>query len=263
MTSTGTAYTITGTGSGQRAARDAVPNRAHGPHRALSAAVLPSIDRDAAAIHPSMSRDWETHVYFEHRPLTPVLLAAVLAGLGASGISPDRAGAARYPALASLDGGTAAELEDLLRSREPPVGPGYGVLPCRVRRPALPEAEAFLTFSRPDPITGLDGVILAVDGGCFGDDTGTALDAASDWLFALCRALDATYGWADWETASFLVAAPSRRDVRAGRLPRRMRLNALGPALAHLAPDEVTGRWEDGVVVFERGDAASSAGPSP
>jgi hypothetical protein len=185
-----------------------------------------------------VGRDWESHVYFEHRPLTPALVEDVLRRLAGAGLRLGAPAGEDFPALRGfrLDGSGPvvidAEIDELLRSRPPPVGSGYGVLPLLVQRPGLSgEGFASLTFARPDPATGLDGATLVVDGALFRSDEETALEAAFAWFGVLCESLDAAYGWADWETASFLVAAPSRREVRAGSLPRLMRFNALGRGL--------------------------------
>ena len=98
-------------------------------------------------------------------------------------------------------------------------------------RPGLPPGAAFLTFGRPDAETSLDSVSLIVDGGLFRGDQVGALDAAFDWFAALGELLDVVYGWGDWETAVMFDAPPTRRDVRAGRVPRLLRFNAFGAAL--------------------------------
>jgi hypothetical protein len=214
-----------------------------------------------------MTRDFEIHVYFEHRPLTAELVDALLAGLAAAGLDLGAPEPDAYPALAGFaatDSGAgraaAQDLETLLRSKEPPVGAGYGILPLRTPPSGDAGAQAFLTFSRPDPSTGLDGVSLVVDGAAFLRDEPAALDAAFEWFAVLCCRLDVLYGWADWETATFLVAAPSRRDVRAGALPRLLRFNAVGPGLAaavDLPAIESSARryrrLANGVVLFEAG----------
>ena len=197
-----------------------------------------------------MTRDWETHVYFEHRPLTAPLVEGLLERLAAAGLHLGAPPGEAYPALVGFHLGGArpcvavTDVEHLLRSREPPVGPGYGVLPLAIAADGLPgEHHAFLTFARPDRATDLDGLTLVVDGALFRHDEPTALDAAYAWFVLLCEALPLVYGWADWETATFLVAAPSRRDVRSGRLPRLMRFNAVrGELESVLAEPEVAAR---------------------
>lgn len=214
-----------------------------------------------------MTRDFELHIYFEHQPLTDRLIDALLEDLAAAGLHLGSPADHAYPALAGFsktDTGryraSTGDLEIYLRSKEPPVGAGYGVLPFRITVPELPDAQAFLTFSRPDSSTGLDGVSLIVDGAASARHQPAALDAAFRWFASLCARLPVAYGWGDWETATVLVAAPSRRDVRAGVLPRLLRFNAIGPALSgavDLAKAEATAlrfdRLPNGVVLFEAG----------
>lgn len=183
-----------------------------------------------------MSQDWEQHLYFPHQPLTAARLESVFTRLAITGLHLDHT-AAGYPvlALAGPDGRVrldTAALEDLLRNRRPPVGPGYGVLPLRFHGEGPGEdCPAYLTFGRTDPASGLDSVTLVVDGAAArgGHEHGPA--AALDWLTALAEPLAAVYGWADWETATFLVAAPMRRDVLGGEVRRLFRVNLFGPAL--------------------------------
>ena len=212
-----------------------------------------------------MGRDWEAHVYFEHRPLTAALLTRLLARLAGAGLRLGAPPDERYPALSGfrLQGSrpavVAEDLETLLRGKEPPVGAGYGIMPFLVEHPAFSgDSHAFLTFARPDPSTRLDGATLVVDGAAFRPDEATALDTAFEWFALLCDALAAVYAWADWETATFLVAAPSRRDVRAGRIPRLMRFNAIrrdGQAAVDGAALDRTARVRrvGDLVLFERG----------
>src|SRR5262249_55236380 len=149
------------------------------------------------------------------------------------------------PALLGLRTGEAltdAALEDVLRDRKPPVGPGYGVMPLWLRRAEGLDGAAFFSFGRPDRGTGLDRVMLVLDGELFQGDEPVALDAAFALFALLCAELDAVYGWSDWETATFLEAAPTARDVRAGTLPRLLRFNALPLAmLARLEAPELYG----------------------
>jgi len=221
-----------------------------------------------------MTRDFELHIYFEHEPLTGRLVDALLDDLAVDGLHLGGPTAAAYPAFAGISGtgapsdnASAEDLEMLLRSKQPPVGAGYGVLPFSISIPELHDAQAFLTFSRPDGATGLDGVSLIVDGAAFARHQPAALDAAFRWFASLCSRLAAVYGWGDWETATFLVAAPSRRDIRAGVLPRLLRFNAIGPSLfgaVDLAAAEATAprfrRLVNGVVLFEAGRDLPTAG---
>ena len=183
-----------------------------------------------------MSQDWEQQLFFPHGPLTAALLDVLFTRLAAAGLFLDLP-ATEYPALALAgpDGRTRLEppaLEDLLRSRQPPVGPGYGVLPLRVHSEgAAPGVPAFLTFGRPHRASGLDSVTLAVDGAAAHGDHERGPAPALDWLTALAQPLAAVYGWADWETATFLVAAPMRRDILSGTIRRLFRWNLFGPAL--------------------------------
>jgi hypothetical protein len=70
-----------------------------------------------------------------------------------------------------------------------------------------------------------------VDGSVARGDERRGPASAPAWLSALAGAVGAVYGWADWETATFLVAAPMRRDIAAGTIGRLFRVNFFGPAL--------------------------------
>lgn len=212
-----------------------------------------------------MSRDWETHLYSEPRPLTAARVEGLLARLAAANLPLYLDGADRFPVRDAfvVDDGPPrlrdVDVEDLLRSRPPPRGNGYGVLPLRVARPELPAGcDAFLRFGVTDAGSGLEITSLAVDGALFAPDEAPALDAAFEWLALLSADSALVYGWADWETAVFLQAAPSRREARAGLLPRLMRFNALGPdflrSLDRAALRAQAERWRtlpDGTVLFQ------------
>ena len=192
------------------------------------------------------------------------MIQDLLDALAAAGLALGAPASERFPALDAFEwvAGTprlrVEDVETLLRSKEPPVGAGYGVLPLRVTRAGLAEQPAFLSFGRPDPSTGLDALSLIVDGALFREDEAHALDVAFDWLVLLCVQFPVLYGWADWETATFLQAAPSRRDVRSGSVPRLMRFNAFAPSLLHHARSAATAdgtrtrRLASGMLICER-----------
>lgn len=213
-----------------------------------------------------MSRDWETHLYGASRPLTAGRLERLLARLAAAGLPLYLDGADRFPARdAFLRGGDLPRLrevdvEELLRSRPPPRGNGYGVLPLRVNLPEAPGGyDAFLRFGAADAATGLEITSLAVDGALFAANEARAMDVAFQWLALLAEeSAPLVYGWAHWETAVFLEAAPSRREVSTGVLPRLMRFNALGldflPSLDRAALQAEAERWRmlpDGTALFQ------------
>jgi hypothetical protein len=218
----------------------------------------------------SMGRDWEINVYIEHRPLTAALLDPLFRNLARAGLMVGAPDAEKYPALAgfNLDGPTPTMrfdvLDQLFRSKEPPVGAAYGIIPLQASGVGPGISAVHLSFARPDPVTGLDGVNMVIDGALFRADEDVALDAAFEWFAILSGHLDAVYGWADWETATFLVAAPSRRDIRSGSVPRLLRFNALGPSL-HTVVDVGTiersatrfRRLATGTVLFEAGEHAA------
>lgn len=186
-----------------------------------------------------MSRDWELHCYFDHRPLTAAFMERVLARLADEGLAVAWDGPDRFPALAGLTRapGGAVRLahpnpELLLRSAPPPVGAGYGVIPLRTTRSGVPRGvPAFFSLARPDA-SGIDSVSLAIDAALFQPDEEAGLDAAFAWLIALCELFTPRYAWGDWETAGFLVATPGRREVQSGQIPRLLRFNAVAPSLA-------------------------------
>ena len=184
-----------------------------------------------------MARDWEEHIYFEHQPLSSRTLARLIARLGADGLVPDMGAEASYSALAAIQAEDERlplgdkQIEAILRTRQPPVGAAYGLLPFRAGRDGLPAAPVLLSFGRPDVASGLDTVSLVVDGRLFRADEGAALDAAVAWLIALAESVDAVYGWGDWETAVMFEASLTARDVRVGHIPRLLRVNLFGPAL--------------------------------
>jgi hypothetical protein len=205
------------------------------------------------------------HVYYEHAPLSAAGMRPLLTALESAGLTLDADASDAFPALPLLlrlrAGETPADaaLEDLLRDRAPPLGPGYGVVPLRLNRAEGLDGAAFLSFGRPDRATGLDRVMLVLDGALFQTDEWAALDVGFDLFALVCAELDAVYGWSDWETATFLEAAPTARDVRAGSLPRLLRFNALTPAmLDRLEAPDLCGRLPrsrrlpSGVLVFER-----------
>jgi hypothetical protein len=217
-----------------------------------------------------MGRDWEIHVYYEHAPLTPAGVQSLLAILEAGGLTLDSDADSAYPTLPVLLRWRAGEvpsgevLEDLLRVRPPPLGPGYGVVPLRACLADGPGGAAFLSFGRPDRVTGLDRLMLVLDGALFQRDEPAALGTAFDLFVRLCADLEAVYGWSDWETATFLEAAPTARDVRAGVLPRLLRFNALNPTLlARLEARDLYARTPrvqrlpSGMLVFERAAGSS------
>ena len=195
------------------------------------------------------------------------MIQELVGALASAGLVLGAAPGERFPALDAFEwvAGTPRlvieDVETLLRSKEPPVGAGYGILPLRVTRANPAEHPAFLSFGRPDPSTGLDALSLIVDGALFREDEARALDLAFDWFVLLCDQLPVLYGWADWETATFLEAAPSRRDVRSGSMPRLMRFNAFAPSLLHHAPSTATAnvtrirRVASGTLVCERARA--------
>lgn len=211
-----------------------------------------------------MARDWEAHVYYDHTQLTRRFVDSLLARLWSSGLELDQS-AGVYPALAGFtwERGrprlTVADAEDLLRSRKPPRGAGYGVLPLRVTLPERLNRPAFLSFAWPDAATALDSVSLVVDGALLAEFDVIAFDAAFEWFSILCEQVNATYGWADWETATFLEASPTARDVRAGHIPRLMRFNAFGRSLLATIDDLAAlessavrlRRLDGGAILFE------------
>lgn len=209
-----------------------------------------------------MSRDWEMHVYFEHRPLTAALVAELLDRLADCHMRLDTTSADRFPALDGFDATVQpprllVDPGPLLRDRQPPVGAGYGVLPLCVALPDAPERwPAFLSFGRPHTATGLDSVSLAVDGAVAVREP-SGMNALVSAFGALCQTLGVVYGWGDWETATFLVAAPTRVQARRGQITRFFRLNAFSPTLlaqldadALLAAAHARHRTPDGALII-------------
>jgi len=221
--------------------------------------------RDRSFILFSVSRDWELHAYFPHRPLTAVMLGPLLAGLEDAGatLAPDAC--MGYPALTVLHGWRRSgrldgiDFEDLLRSRPLPVGAAYGVVPLRLEWSGLAAGAAYLSFARRDPATDLDSACIVIDAAIFRDYEPAALTHAFALFVSLCTLLHAVYAWSDWETATFLEGSPSRRDLLARRLPRLMRFNAARPGLlggydlaAIRARAPRFAETGDGLLVFER-----------
>ncbi len=192
-----------------------------------------------------MGRDWESQLYFPHVTLTPALLEAVLRRLYAAGLAPVAVTAEgdRYPAMAAIamaDGRVivnAPDVETLLRTKAPPLGPGYGVISLSCAEPwtVAGGIGAFLSFPRPDATTNLDAVLLTTAGEAFRDEAGRTVPEAfarcTDWFAALAEELEAIYGWGDWEDISYAVAPPTRPQALAGQSRHLFRLNCFGPAL--------------------------------
>ncbi len=226
-----------------------------------------------------MGRDWESQLYFPHVELTGVRLTALLMRLRAGGLAPTAAtrDGTRFPAMSAIstaDGRiTIAEvdIETLLRTKAPPLGPGYGVITLRCDEPWAGPAgvEAFLSFPRPDPVSGLDAVLLTISGEAFHDALGrtapAAFERSRDWFALLSEELGAIYGWGDWEDISYAVAPPTRPQALAGQVTHLFRLNCFGPALVErlgAGPLSIAGaRWlctgaaivSAGMVYAERG----------
>ncbi len=198
-----------------------------------------------------MGRDWESNLYFPHIELGAARLTALLETLARDGLTlaPTTESGDRFPAMEHIhlhDGRpeiAAVDVEDLLRTRRPPLGAGYGVIALHCREPwaGADGAAAFVSFGRPDAATGLDSLMLTVDGAAMrysGQGSGAAFERCIDWFTSLATHLSAAYGWGDWEDLSFGVALPTRAQVVAGQVPFLFRLNLFGPALVrHLDID--------------------------
>lgn len=192
-----------------------------------------------------MGRDWESQFYFPQIELTGTVLATLLNRLLDAGLrlEPNRPGADQFPAMEAIteqDHRVAVapvDVERLLRTKPPPLGPGYGVIALRCREPWTgPEGvAAFLSFGRFDLTTGLDSLLFVIDDGAFYDrrhrSVPEAFDRCFQWFALLAGHLEATYAWGDWEDIWIAVAPPTRTQAAAGKVGHLFRLNCFGPAL--------------------------------